>query len=106
MPIVLTIVLVLIAIALLTGPILALLWTLLIGFIAGALAKFIMPGRDGGGFLMTALLGIAGSFAASLLGRLAGFYPPGASAGFLASVVGAIIILAAYRIFVGRTASV
>lgn len=105
MPIVLTIVLVLIAIALLTGPVLALVWTLLIGFIAGALAKFIMPGRDGGGFLMTALLGIAGSFTASLLGRLAGFYPPGASAGFLASVVGAIIILAAYRVFMGRKVS-
>lgn len=106
MPIVLTIVLALIVIALITGPILALLWTLLIGFIAGALAKFIMPGRDGGGFLMTALLGIAGSFTASLLGRLLGLYPPGASAGFLASVVGALIILAAYRMFSGRQASV
>lgn len=104
MPIVLTIVLVLVAIALLTGPVLGLLWTLLIGFIAGALAKFIMPGRDGGGFLMTALLGIAGSFTASLLGRLTGIYGPGNNAGFLASIVGAIIILAAYRVFTGQKA--
>jgi len=102
MPIVLTIVLVLIAVALLTGPVLSLLWTLLIGFIAGALAKFIMPGRDGGGFLMTALLGIAGSFTASLLGRLTGIYGPGNGAGFLASIVGAILILAAYRLFTGQ----
>jgi uncharacterized membrane protein YeaQ/YmgE (transglycosylase-associated protein family) len=102
MPIVLTVVLVLIAIALLTGPVLGLLWTLLIGFIAGALAKFIMPGEDGGGFLMTALLGIAGSFTASLLGRLTGIYAPGDGAGFIAAVVGAIIILAAYRVFMGR----
>lgn len=102
MPIILTIVLVLIAVALLTGPILGLVWTLLIGFIAGALAKFIMPGRDGGGFLMTALLGIAGSFIASLLGRMTGLYGPGDGAGFLAAVVGAIIILAAYRVFMGQ----
>ncbi len=105
MPIVLTIVLVLIAAALLIGPTLALIWTLLIGFLAGALAKFIMPGRDGGGFLMTALLGIAGSFTASILGRLLGIYSAGSSVGFLASVVGALIILAAYRAFTGAKAS-
>lgn len=102
MPIVLTIVLVLIAIALLTGPVLGLVWMLLIGFIAGALAKFIMPGEDGGGFLMTALLGIAGSFTASLLGRMTGIYRSGDGAGFIAAVVGAVIILAAYRMFTGQ----
>jgi uncharacterized membrane protein YeaQ/YmgE (transglycosylase-associated protein family) len=66
------------------------------------LAKAIMPGRDPGGFIVTVLLGIAGSLLASYLGQALGWYPVGAKAGFLASVVGAIILLAIYRMIVGR----
>lgn len=73
------------------------LWTVLIGFLAGALAKFIMPGKDPGGCVVTALLGIGGAFLATFLGQLAGFYRPGAGAGFIGAVVGAVIILALYR---------
>ncbi|MGV3523877.1 MAG: GlsB/YeaQ/YmgE family stress response membrane protein [Candidatus Sericytochromatia bacterium] len=104
MPIVLVIVLALLVVAFLTGPILGLVWTLLIGFLAGAIAKFLMPGRDGGGFLMTSLLGIAGAFTASILGRLLGIYQPGQAAGFLAAIVGAVILLAVYRMVQGRSA--
>lgn len=82
----------------LLGAIFSVLWMLLIGFLAGAIAKWIMPGHDGGGFLMTALLGIAGSLTAGILGRITGFYQPGHSGGFIASIVGAIILLAVYRL--------
>jgi uncharacterized membrane protein YeaQ/YmgE (transglycosylase-associated protein family) len=78
------------------------LWVVLIGFLVGLLAKAIMPGRDPGGFIVTVLLGIAGSLLASFLGRSLGWYPPGAPAGFLASVVGAIILLALYRMVISR----
>jgi uncharacterized membrane protein YeaQ/YmgE (transglycosylase-associated protein family) len=78
------------------------LWAIVIGFLIGLLAKAIMPGRDPGGFIVTVLLGIAGSLLASFLGRQLGWYPAGAPAGFLASVVGAIILLAIYRMVVGR----
>ena len=73
------------------------LWTILIGFLAGALAKFLMPGKDPGGFIVTTLLGIGGAFLATFLGQLLGFYRTGGSAGFLGAVVGAVIILAIYR---------
>jgi uncharacterized membrane protein YeaQ/YmgE (transglycosylase-associated protein family) len=76
-----------------------LLWTLIIGLIVGAVAKFIMPGKDPGGFIITVLLGIAGSFVGSFLGRTLGFYSEGQTAGFLMSVVGAVILLAIYRMF-------
>jgi uncharacterized membrane protein YeaQ/YmgE (transglycosylase-associated protein family) len=76
-----------------------LLWTLIIGLIVGAVAKFIMPGKDPGGFIITILLGIAGSFVGSFLGRTLGFYSEGQAAGFLMSVVGAVILLAIYRMF-------
>jgi uncharacterized membrane protein YeaQ/YmgE (transglycosylase-associated protein family) len=74
-----------------------LLWIALIGLIVGALAKFIMPGRDGGGIFVTMLLGIAGSVIATWLGRLIGLYGPDASAGFLMSILGAIVVLAIYH---------
>ena len=80
------------------------LWVILIGFVVGLLAKAIMPGRDPGGFIVTVLLGIAGSLLASFLGRQLGWYQPGATAGFLASIVGAIILLALYRMVIGRRA--
>ena len=78
------------------------LWVIVIGFIVGVLAKAIMPGKDPGGFIIAVLLGIAGSLLASFLGRALGWYAPGASAGFLASIVGAILLLALYRMVIGR----
>jgi uncharacterized membrane protein YeaQ/YmgE (transglycosylase-associated protein family) len=74
-----------------------LLWVIIIGFIAGAVAKFLMPGRDPGGFLITTGLGVGGALVATFLGRLIGWYQEGESAGFIAAVVGAIIVLAVYR---------
>ena len=74
-----------------------LLWTVIIGFVAGAVAKFIMPGKDPGGFLITTGLGVGGALIATFLGRFIGWYQEGESAGFIAAVVGAIIVLAVYR---------
>jgi len=79
-----------------------LLWTIIIGFIAGAVAKFIMPGKDPGGFLVTTGLGIGGALISTYLGRLIGWYEPGQSAGFIAAVVGAIIVLIIYRLIKKR----
>jgi len=81
-----------------------LLWTIIIGGIIGVVAKLLMPGKDPGGFIITILLGIAGSFVASYLGQAIGWYREGQSAGFIASVVGAILLLAIYRMF-KKTAS-
>jgi uncharacterized membrane protein YeaQ/YmgE (transglycosylase-associated protein family) len=77
---------------------------IIIGLIVGAIAKFIMPGKDPGGWIVTILLGLAGSFLAHFLGRSLGWYSDGEPAGFIASVVGAIILLAIYRLFAKRTA--
>ena len=76
-----------------------LLWTIIIGGIIGVVAKLLMPGKDPGGFIVTILLGIAGSFVASYLGQAIGWYREGQSAGFIASVIGAILLLAIYRMF-------
>jgi uncharacterized membrane protein YeaQ/YmgE (transglycosylase-associated protein family) len=73
-----------------------------IGLLAGALAKLVMPGRDPGGCVVTILLGIAGALLAGFVGRLMGFYAQGERAGFIAAVLGAISILAVYRLFAGR----
>lgn len=73
------------------------IWAIIIGGIAGAIAKFLMPGRDPGGFIITILLGIAGSVLATWLGREIGWYRYGEGAGFIGSIVGAIIILVIYR---------
>ncbi|MGN6385542.1 MAG: GlsB/YeaQ/YmgE family stress response membrane protein [Verrucomicrobiota bacterium] len=78
------------------------LWTLLIGLVVGIIAKMLMPGRDPGGFIITTLLGIAGAFVAHAIGRAMGWYTEGEPAGFIASVVGAIVLLALYRLVVGR----
>lgn len=75
---------------------------IVIGLIVGIIAKLLMPGRDPGGFIITTLLGIAGSIIAYYIGRAVGWYQEGDSAGFLASIVGAIILLALYRMVVGR----
>jgi len=76
-----------------------LLWTLIIGLIVGAIAKFLMPGRDPGGFIITILLGIAGAFIATFLGRILGLYSEGATAGLIMSVLGAMLVLFVYRVF-------
>lgn len=73
-----------------------------IGLIAGLIAKAIMPGRDPGGFLITIVLGIAGAEVATWLGSAIGWYRPGQSAGLIGAVVGAVIILAIYRAIAGR----
>jgi uncharacterized membrane protein YeaQ/YmgE (transglycosylase-associated protein family) len=75
------------------------LWTILIGFVAGVVAKLIMPGRDPGGFIITTLLGIAGSFLATYVGQALGWYQPGQGAGFIAAVVGAFALLLIYHLF-------
>jgi uncharacterized membrane protein YeaQ/YmgE (transglycosylase-associated protein family) len=74
-----------------------LLWTVLIGFVIGVVAKFLTPGRDPGGFVITAVLGIAGSFVGTYLGRFFGLYSEGGSAGFIMSVIGAMILLFIYH---------
>lgn len=78
------------------------LWWIIIGGIAGAIAKLIMPGKDPGGCIVTILLGIAGAFIAGWLGHLVGWYEPGEGAGFIAAIIGAIIILGIYRMVAGR----
>jgi uncharacterized membrane protein YeaQ/YmgE (transglycosylase-associated protein family) len=71
--------------------------TLIIGLIAGAVAKLLMPGRDPGGFIITMLLGVAGAFIATYLGQAVGWYEAGEGAGFIGAVVGAVLLLLAYR---------
>ena len=80
----------------------SILLTIIIGAIVGALAKLLMPGRDPGGIIVTILLGIAGSFVAGMLGHAVGWYEAGEGPGIIASVLGAIILLAIYRMVVGR----
>lgn len=77
----------------------SILITLIVGLIVGALAKLVMPGRDPGGFIITMLLGVAGSFVAGFLGHQFGWYHVGEGPGIIASVLGAIILLALYRMF-------
>ncbi|KAA2214091.1 GlsB/YeaQ/YmgE family stress response membrane protein [Teichococcus oryzae] len=76
--------------------------TIIIGFLAGVVAKFLMPGRDPGGFIITTLLGIVGAVVATYLGQAVGWYRAGEGAGFIGAVVGAIILLAIYRMVAGR----
>lgn len=75
-----------------------LLWTALIGLIVGAIAKLIMPGKDPGGIWVTMLIGIAGSFVGTWIGRMVGHYGENDSAGFLMSLVGALILLGIYHL--------
>ena len=76
--------------------------TLIIGLLAGIVAKLLMPGRDPGGFIVTTLLGIAGAFVATYLGQAAGWYRAGEGAGFIGAVLGAIVLLLVYRLVAGR----
>lgn len=79
------------------------IWTLIIGLLAGIVAKLLMPGRDPGGFIITMLLGVAGAFLATYLGQAIGWYHAGEGAGFIGAVVGAIIILIIYRMIAKRS---
>jgi len=79
------------------------LWMIIVGLIAGALAKFLMPGDDPGGIIVTILIGIAGSMVAGYLGRAVGWYgPEDTGPGIIASVVGAMILLFLYKTVIGR----
>ena len=73
------------------------IWTIIIGFLAGVVAKFLMPGpNEPSGFILTTILGIVGAFVASYLGQALGFYGPGEGAGFIGAVIGAVIVLAVW----------
>jgi uncharacterized membrane protein YeaQ/YmgE (transglycosylase-associated protein family) len=76
----------------------ALLWEILIGLVVGVIAKLLMPGKDPGGVLVTIIIGIAGSIGATFLGQMIGWYKQGQSAGFMMSVLGAVLILWIYRL--------
>ena len=81
----------------------SIIWTIIIGFLAGLVAKFIMPGdNEPSGFIMTTILGIVGAFVASYLGQALGWYTAGEGAGFIGAVVGAIIVLLIYGFVAGR----
>jgi uncharacterized membrane protein YeaQ/YmgE (transglycosylase-associated protein family) len=82
------------------------LWTIIIGFIAGIIAKFLTPGRDPGGFIITTLLGVVGALVATWLGQAVGWYRAGEGAGLIGAVVGAIIVLVIYRFVAGRRTTV
>jgi uncharacterized membrane protein YeaQ/YmgE (transglycosylase-associated protein family) len=75
---------------------------ILFGLIVGALAKLVMPGRDPGGIIVTMLLGIAGAVLGGFIGRAMGFYGEGEAAGWIVSFLGAVALLALYRVFIGR----
>jgi len=81
----------------------SILWTIIIGFVAGLIAKFIMPGdNEPSGFILTTILGIVGAFVATYLGQAVGWYKAGESAGFIGAIVGAVILLFVYGLFAGR----
>jgi uncharacterized membrane protein YeaQ/YmgE (transglycosylase-associated protein family) len=80
----------------------SILWAILIGFVVGIVAKFLMPGRDGGGFILTTILGIIGAVAATFLGQALGIYAAGQSAGFIGAVIGAMLVLFIYGLVRGR----
>jgi len=81
------------------------IWTIIIGFVAGVLAKFIMPGdNEPSGFILTAILGIVGAFVATYLGQALGWYGPNEGAGLIGAVVGAIVVLAIWGFFSRRRA--
>jgi len=84
----------------------SILVTIIVGLIVGAIAKFLMPGRDPGGWTITILLGIAGAFVGTFLGRAFGFYNGNEAAGWIMSVIGAVILLAIYRAVIGRRRAV
>jgi uncharacterized membrane protein YeaQ/YmgE (transglycosylase-associated protein family) len=80
------------------------LWTIIIGFVVGVIAKFIMPGdkSEPSGYILTTILGIVGAFVATYLGQAVGWYRPGESAGFIGAIIGAVILLFLYGLVMGR----
>jgi len=83
------------------------IWTIIIGLVAGIVAKFIVPGskNEPSGFVLTAILGIVGAIVASYLGKAVGWYEPGEGAGFIGAIVGAVIILVVWGFIAGRSAT-
>ena len=81
------------------------IWTIIIGFVAGVIAKFIMPGKnEPSGFILTTILGIVGAFVASYLGQALGWYAPGEGAGLVGAIVGAIVVLFVWGFIAKRRA--
>jgi uncharacterized membrane protein YeaQ/YmgE (transglycosylase-associated protein family) len=81
------------------------IWTIIIGFVAGVIAKFLMPGKnEPSGFILTTILGVVGAFVATFLGQFFGFYRPGEGAGFIGAIVGAVIILFVWGYFAKKNA--
>ena len=78
------------------------IWALVVGLVIGAIAKLLMPGKDPGGIIVTLLLGVAGSYVASFIGQQTGNYEANEPAGIFASIVGAVILLAVYRMIIGK----
>jgi uncharacterized membrane protein YeaQ/YmgE (transglycosylase-associated protein family) len=78
------------------------IWMIIVGLVIGAVAKLLMPGRDPGGIIVTILIGIAGSVIAGVLGRSIGWYREGDAVGFMASVLGSVILLFLYRAVIGQ----
>lgn len=78
-------------------------WMAVIGFVVGLVARAILPGTQSLGIIMTAVLGIAGSFLAGFIGQAVGWYPPGAPTGFIASVIGAILLLLIVGLIKGKS---
>ncbi|MET3973284.1 GlsB/YeaQ/YmgE family stress response membrane protein [Bradyrhizobium barranii] len=82
----------------------SIIWTIIIGFVAGVIAKFIMPGdNEPSGFILTTILGIVGAFVATYLGQALGWYRPGEGAGLIGAIVGAIVVLFVYGMVSGRS---
>jgi uncharacterized membrane protein YeaQ/YmgE (transglycosylase-associated protein family) len=81
----------------------SIMWTIIVGFIAGVIAKFIMPGdNEPSGFILTTILGIVGAFVATYLGHSLGWYRPGEGAGFVGAIVGSVVVLLVYGLVAGR----
>lgn len=81
----------------------SIIWTIIIGFIVGIIAKFLMPGKnEPSGFIMTTILGVVGAFVASFLGQALGYYKPGEGAGFIGAIIGAIIVLYVWSLVVKK----
>jgi len=78
------------------------IWTILVGLVVGIIAKFIYPGRENMGWILTIILGIAGAFVATYLGKLVGIYQPGQAAGFIGAIIGALILLFIYHLIKKR----
>ncbi len=84
----------------------SIIWTIIIGFVAGLIAKWIMPGRnEPSGFILTTILGIVGAFVATWLGQALGWYRAGEGAGLIGAIVGALIVLFIWHMIAGRRAS-